>query len=50
MQERYLAAVLIAFFVAMFGGLAIENYQKSQCRQEAIKANKSADEINKICT
>ena len=49
MQERYLAAIMIALFAAMFGGMAIEDYHKNQCRQEAIKAGKSADEINKIC-
>jgi len=49
MQERYLMIIMVVFFVTMFGGMAIENYQKSQCKQAAIQAGKSADEINKIC-
>ena len=37
------------FLVSMFGGMAYEQHQKSQCRIEAIKAGKSADDIVKIC-
>lgn len=49
MQERYLMIVMVVFAVVMFGSMAIESYQKNQCKQAAIQAGKSADEINKIC-
>lgn len=48
-METWTAGVLAVFFICMFGGLALESHSKGQCRQEAIKAGKSADEINKIC-
>lgn len=48
-MEKYMAIALAVFFVCMFGGLALEGYQKSQCRVEAMKAGKSAEDIAKIC-
>lgn len=30
-------------------GLAFEQYQRGQCRIEAIKANMEADKIEKVC-
>jgi len=48
-MEKFGAIVLGIFFVCMFGGLALEQHQKNECRIEAIKANKSADDIARIC-
>lgn len=48
-MEKYLAIVVGVFIIAMFGSLAVESYGKSQCRMEAVKQGKSADDIQKIC-
>jgi len=38
-----------AFLVVMGVSLGITEYEKGQCRIEAIKAGKSAEDIVKIC-
>lgn len=40
---------MTAFLVSMAGVMAYEAHQKGQCRVEAIKAGKSAEDIAKIC-
>jgi hypothetical protein len=48
-MERYLmATVAIMFFLSM-GGMAYESYAKNQCRVDAMKVGRSADDIQKIC-
>lgn len=49
-MDKHIAIMFCVFFVCMFGGLAITDYQKNQCRVEAIKAGKSTDDIAKIYT
>lgn len=49
METKWLAIMTVGLAVGMFGPLGIMEYGKSQCRIEAIKVNKSAEEINKIC-
>jgi hypothetical protein len=42
----------LAFFFVLgipFAGLALDQYQKGQCRIEAIRASMPADEIAKVC-
>ena len=42
----------LAFFFVMgvpMAGLALSEYQKSQCRIEAIRANMDADKIAQVC-
>jgi hypothetical protein len=42
----------LAFFFVLgipFAGLALDQYQKGQCRIEAIRAGMPADEIAKVC-
>lgn len=48
-MEKYMAVVLGVFFICMFGGLALDGYLKHECRIEAVKVGKSAEEISKIC-
>lgn len=48
-MEKHIAIVLGIFFVCIFGAIALENHQKNECRVEAIKAGKSAEDIAKIC-
>jgi hypothetical protein len=43
----------LAFFFVMgvpFAGLALSEYQKSQCRIEAIKAGMDPDKISQVCS
>lgn len=43
-------AVLVAlFFGAMMGTLALEHQQQHTCAMTAMKMEKSADDIRKIC-
>ena len=37
------------FLIAMVGSGAYAEYQQGQCKVEAIKAGKSAEDIAKIC-
>lgn len=48
-MDKWIAISITVFLVAMFGSLAIESYQKNQCRIAATKAGKSAEDIVKIC-
>lgn len=48
-MDKWYAVAMIAFVLAMFGSLAIESYQKQQCRIAAVQAGKTAEDIEKIC-
>lgn len=48
-MEKYIAIVICVFLVVTFGSIVIADYQKNQCRLEALKAGKSGDEIAQIC-
>jgi hypothetical protein len=44
------AALAFMFIIGIpMAGLALKEYQQSQCRIEAIRANMPADEIAKVC-
>ena len=46
---RWYAIAMIAFVISMFSSLIIEAYMTGQCKIEALKAGKSAEDIAKIC-
>lgn len=48
-MDKWYAIAMVAFVIAMFGGMAIDSYQKNQCRMTAVQAGKSAEDIEKIC-
>ncbi len=42
--------IMIVFFIFVaFAPLIYDSYSKNQCRIEALKQNKSAEDIEKIC-
>ena len=44
------AALTFLFVIGVpMAGLALEQYQKNQCRIEAIKANMEPDKIAQVC-
>ena len=46
---KWFALVMIALIGIPMAGLLLEHYNKGQCRIEAIRANMSADQIEKVC-
>ena len=46
---KWFALVMIAIIVLPMGGLALEQYNKGQCRIEAIKAGMEPDKIGQVC-
>ncbi len=46
---KWYAIAMIAIIGIPMAGLALNEYQKSQCRIEAIKANMEPDKIEKVC-
>ena len=48
MDKWYYIAVGL-FLVVMGGGMAWEKHDQNVCRMEAMKAGKSAEDIQKIC-
>jgi hypothetical protein len=48
-MDKWLAICIIGFTVGMFSPVMVSEYSKGQCRLEAIKVNKSAEEIKQIC-
>jgi sensor histidine kinase regulating citrate/malate metabolism len=48
-EAKYIMVIMVAFLVVMFGSEAVSSYQKNQCRQAALQAGKTVDEINKLC-
>ena len=49
MEMKWIAIMAIGMFGAMFAGIGIDQYNKNQCRIEAIKAGVEADKINMAC-
>ena len=46
---KWYAIVMIAIIGIPIAGLALNEYQKSQCRIEAIRANMDAEKIAQVC-
>jgi len=46
---KWVLLLTILFIGAPMAGLALSDYQHSQCRIEAIKAGVEADKINAAC-
>lgn len=49
MEMKWAMIGMAAVFGAMFAGIGVSEYQKSQCRIAAIQAKMLADEIAKVC-
>ena len=49
MEVKWFMIGMAVIFGLMFVGLGVEQYTKSQCRIEAIKAGVEADKINLAC-
>ena len=46
---KWFAIVMIVIIGIPLTGLALSEYQKSQCRVEAIRANMDPDKIAQVC-
>ena len=46
---KWYAIVMIFIIGAPLAGMALKEYQDSQCRIEAIRANMEADKIAQVC-
>lgn len=46
---KWYAIVMISIIGFPMAGLALNEYQKSQCRIEAIRANMDAEKIAQVC-
>ncbi len=46
---KWVVLLVIGFIGLPMIGLALNDYQQSQCRLEAIKAHMPADDIAKVC-
>jgi len=46
---KWYAIVMIAIIGIPMAGMALKEYQDSQCRIEAIRANMEADKISQVC-
>jgi hypothetical protein len=46
---KWVVLLCVAFIGVPMIGLALNDYQQSQCRLEAIKAAMPADDITKVC-
>lgn len=49
METKWMAITLCIVFAATLAPVTVSEYQKSQCRIEAIKAGVEADKINQAC-
>ena len=49
MEDKWIVICVVGFATAMFAPLMIMEYNKAQCRTEAIKAQMPADDITKVC-
>ena len=49
MEVKWFAIAMAVIFGLMFVGMGVEQYTKSQCRIEAIKAGVEADKISQAC-
>ena len=48
-MDKWVAILLMAFIVGVFSPVVVNEYSKSVCKVEAIKAGMSADDILKLC-
>lgn len=46
---KWYAIVMIAIIGIPMAGIALNEYQKGQCRIEAIRASMPAEQIEKVC-
>ena len=46
---KWVVILMVAFIGLPMAGMALSDYQQSQCRLEAIKSSMSADDILKVC-
>lgn len=49
MEDKWIVALVVGFALMMFAPLGVIEYNKAQCRIEAIKASTPADDIIKVC-
>ena len=49
MEVKWFMIGMAVIFGLMFVGMGVDQYSKSQCRIEAIKAGVEADKINTAC-
>ena len=50
MNDMKWAAIAFMFIIGIpMAGMAFEQYQRGQCRIEAIKANMAPDQIAQVC-
>ena len=49
METKWMVILGISVLTIMFSPIMVGEYQKSQCRIEAIKAGVEADKINLAC-
>lgn len=49
MEIKWIMISAALIFCAMFAGIGVSEYNKSQCRIEAIKAGMDAESIVKTC-
>lgn len=49
MEVKWAAIAMAVIFGMAFAGMGIDQYNKSQCRIEAIKAGVEADKIDRAC-
>ena len=46
---KWVVILMVAFIGIPMVGMALSEYQNSQCRLEAIKSQMPADDIGKVC-
>lgn len=49
MEDKWIVVCILGFVSAMFAPLGVMEYNKAQCRIEAIKMSTPADDIIKVC-
>jgi hypothetical protein len=48
-ETKWFAILMIAFIAVPMVGFGLTEYQKGQCRIEAIRANMDTDKIAQVC-
>ena len=48
-MDKWVAILFMALIVGMFSPIVVNEYSKSVCKVEAIKAGMNADDILKLC-
>ena len=48
-MDKWVAILLIGLVIGMFSPIMVSEYNKGQCKIEAIKAQMPADDILKLC-